>query len=91
MAPERTLIRSEAYYAKSAIELRVDAGRAHPPEERAVVLTAGGQWLRRAGAVHRHRRAPTGAARRRAAGVFYLRTLADAARIRAAARPGAGR
>ena len=90
MARERTLIRSEAYYAKSAIELRlgVRAGRILR-DRRAVMLD--------------DRELPydalvlcTGTRARRLglpgedlAGVFYLRTLADSERIRAAARPGA--
>jgi 3-phenylpropionate/trans-cinnamate dioxygenase ferredoxin reductase subunit len=90
MALERTLIRSEAYYVKSAIELRlgVSVGRLLR-DERAVVLN--GEKLAYDVLV-----LCTGTRARRLGlsgealdGVFYLRTLADSERIRAAVRPGA--
>ncbi len=90
MALERTLIRSEAYYLKSGIDLR-PATRALGilRDQRKVVLD--------------DRELPydalvlcTGTRARRLGlpgeeleGVFYLRTLADSERIRAAVRPGA--
>ena len=89
MALERTLIRSSAYYARSAIELRIGSRverilRA----ERAVVV--GGRELPYGVLV-----LCTGTRARRLGlpgedleGVFYLRTLADSDRIRAAVRPG---
>jgi 3-phenylpropionate/trans-cinnamate dioxygenase ferredoxin reductase subunit len=90
MTPERTLIRSDAYYAKSAIELRVDARVEEILRDRRAVRLAGGQTLPYDVLV-----LCTGAGARRLAlpgtglaGVLYLRTLADAARIRAAVRRG---
>ena len=89
MALERTLIRSPAYYAKSAIDLRTGSRverilRA----ERAVVV--GGRELPYDVLV-----LCTGTRARRLGlpgedlgRVFYLRTLADSDRIRAAVRPG---
>jgi 3-phenylpropionate/trans-cinnamate dioxygenase ferredoxin reductase component len=90
MALERTLIRSPGYYAKSAIEL-VPGARVERilPNERAIVVG--------------DRQLPydvlalcTGTRARRLglsgedlAGVFYLRTLLDSERIRAAVRPHA--
>jgi 3-phenylpropionate/trans-cinnamate dioxygenase ferredoxin reductase component len=87
---ERTLIRSEAYYAKSAIDLRLGARVERIRRaERAVVLGGGelpydilvlctGTRARRLGLPGEDLE-----------GVFYLRTLADSERIRAAVRPGA--
>ncbi len=89
MPLERTLIRSEAYYAKAAIDLRPGCRverilRA----ERAVVVD--GQRLPDDVLVlctgTRARRWLPGEA---LSGVFYLRTLAENERIRAAVRPGA--
>ena len=89
MALERTLIRSPAYYARSGIDLRAGSRverilRA----ERAVVV--GGRELPYGVLV-----LCTGTRARRLGlpgedleGVFYLRTLADSDRIRAAVRPG---
>ena len=90
MPLERTLIRSEAYYAKAAIDLRPGCRverilRA----ERAVVVD--GQRLPYdvlvlcTGTRARRLRLPGAALER----VVYLRTLADSERIRAAVRPGA--
>jgi 3-phenylpropionate/trans-cinnamate dioxygenase ferredoxin reductase subunit len=90
MPLERTLIRSEAYYAKAGIELRPGC----PVErilraERAIVLD--GQRLPYdvlvlcTGTRARRLRLPGEALER----VFHLRTLADSERIRAAVRPGA--
>ena len=90
MALERTLIRSEAYYLKSRIDLR--------PATRAL-----GILRDRRKVVLDDRELPydalvlcTGTRARRLGlpgeeleGVFYLRTLADSERIRAAVRPGA--
>ncbi len=90
MPLERTLIRSEAYYAKSTIDLqpgaRVDrllrAEHAIALGDRKLpydVLVLGtGTRARRLGLPGED-----------LAGVFYLRTLADSDRIRAAVRPGA--
>ena len=90
MAPERTLIRSQAYYAKSAIELRLSSTVERILADRHAVVLAGGEELPYDVLV-----LCTGTGARRLAlpgaglaGVFYLRTLADAARIRAAAGDG---
>jgi 3-phenylpropionate/trans-cinnamate dioxygenase ferredoxin reductase subunit len=90
MPLERTLIRSEGYYAKNAIDLRLGlhVGRILRAE-RVVVLDSEklpydvlvlctGTRARRLGL-------PGEALE----GVYYLRTLADSERIRAAVRPGA--
>ena len=90
MAPERTLIRSDAYYAKSAIDLRVSTRVERVlPEQRAIV-TADREELPYDALV-----LCTGTGARKLAlpgaeleGVLYLRTLADAARIKAAAAGG---
>ena len=91
MALERTWLRSEGYYPKHAIGLRLGV-RAERilREERAVVCTDGAQIGYDALALC------TGSRARRLGvpgtdlpGVFYLRTLADSDRIRAAVRPGA--
>ena len=91
MAPERTLIRSPAYYAKSAIELRPGTRVERILPARRAVETADGETLPYDVLV-----LCTGTGARRLAlpggdlaGVLYLRTLADAARIREAARAGA--
>jgi 3-phenylpropionate/trans-cinnamate dioxygenase ferredoxin reductase component len=92
MALERTWLRSEGYYAKHAIDLRLGV-RAERilRQARTVVCTDGAQIGYDALAIC------TGTRARRLAvpgtdlpGVFYLRTLADSDRIRAAVRPGAG-
>jgi 3-phenylpropionate/trans-cinnamate dioxygenase ferredoxin reductase subunit len=91
MPLERTWLRSEGYYAKHEIELRLGV-RAERilRNERTVVCTDGGQIGYDALAIC------TGSQARRLAvpgvdlpGVFYLRTLADSDRIRAAVRRGA--
>jgi 3-phenylpropionate/trans-cinnamate dioxygenase ferredoxin reductase subunit len=91
MALERTWLRSESYYAMHGIDLRLGV-RAERilREERAVVCADGGTLGYGTLALC------TGTRARRLnvlgvelAGVLYLRTLADAGRIRAAARPGA--
>jgi 3-phenylpropionate/trans-cinnamate dioxygenase ferredoxin reductase component len=91
MAPERTLIRSPAYYAKSAIELRPGTRVERILPARRAVETADGETLPYDVLV-----LCTGTGARRLAlpggdlaGVLYLRTLADAARIREAASAGA--
>jgi 3-phenylpropionate/trans-cinnamate dioxygenase ferredoxin reductase subunit len=90
MAPERTLIRSEGYYAKSAIELRLNSPVERILDERRVVVLAGGETLSYdvlvlcTGTGARRLMLPGAAL----AGVLYLRTLADAARIKAAAQEG---
>jgi 3-phenylpropionate/trans-cinnamate dioxygenase ferredoxin reductase component len=90
MALERTLIRSEAYYLKSRIDLRPatrvlgilrDQRRVVLDDQQlpydALVLCTGTRARR------------LGLPGEELAGVFYLRTLADSERIRAAVRPGA--
>jgi 3-phenylpropionate/trans-cinnamate dioxygenase ferredoxin reductase subunit len=92
MPLERTWLRSEGYYPKHAIELRLGA-RAERilRAERSVLCADGTQIGYDALALC------TGSRARRLGvpgadlpGVFYLRTLADSDRIRAAVRPGAG-
>jgi 3-phenylpropionate/trans-cinnamate dioxygenase ferredoxin reductase component len=91
MALERTWLRSESYYAKHGIDLRLGARVARIlRDERAVVCADGARLAYDALAIC------TGTAARRLPspgvdlpGVFYLRTLADADRIKAAVRPGA--
>jgi len=90
MPLERTLIRSEGYYAKSAIDLRLGvhverifrAERAVVPNGEKlpydVLVLCTGTRARRLGLPGEQ-----------LGGVFYLRTLADSERIRAAVRPGA--
>ena len=90
MALERTLIRSPAYYAKSAIELLPGARVERIlPDERAIVV--GDRQLPYDVLVlctgTRARR--LGLSGEDLGGVFYLRTLLDSERIRAAVRPGA--
>jgi 3-phenylpropionate/trans-cinnamate dioxygenase ferredoxin reductase subunit len=90
MALERTLIRSPAYYAKSAIELLPGARVERIlPDRRAIVV--GDQQLPYDVLVlctgTRARR--LGLAGEQLGGVFYLRTLLDSERIRAAVRPDA--
>jgi 3-phenylpropionate/trans-cinnamate dioxygenase ferredoxin reductase subunit len=91
MALERTWLRSEGYYAKHGIDLRRGA-RADRilRDERAVLCADGARFGYDALALC------TGTAARRLPlpgvdlpGVHYLRTLADADRIKAAVRPGA--
>ena len=89
MALERTLIRSPAYYAKSAIDLRAGS-RVERILRAERALVVGGRELPYDVLV-----LCTGTRARRLGlpgedleGVFYLRTLADSDRIRAAARPG---
>ena len=89
MPLERTLIRSEAYYAKSRIDLRPATPALRILRDRRKVVLddqelsydrlvlATGTRARRLGLPGEDRN-----------GVFYLRTLADAERIRAAVRPG---
>ncbi len=90
MALERTLIRSEAYYVKSGVDLRPGTRVLRIlRDQRKVVLDdrelsydtlilCTGTRARRLGLPGED-----------LAGVFYLRTLADSERIRAAVRPGA--
>jgi 3-phenylpropionate/trans-cinnamate dioxygenase ferredoxin reductase subunit len=90
MPLERTYIRSPAYYAKSAIDLRLGTRLDRIlPDRRAVV--AADQELAYdvlvicTGTRARRLRLPG----EHLGGVFYLRTLGDSERIRSAARPGA--
>jgi 3-phenylpropionate/trans-cinnamate dioxygenase ferredoxin reductase component len=91
MALERTWLRSESYYAKHGIDLRLGMRVAHIlRDERAVVCADGARFDYDALAIC------TGTRARRLSvpgvdlpGVLYLRTLADADRIKAADRPGA--
>jgi 3-phenylpropionate/trans-cinnamate dioxygenase ferredoxin reductase subunit len=90
MPLERTLIRSEAYYAKGAIDLRLGVRALRIlPDERALVLAdrklAYDALALCTGTRARRLELPDEALE----GVFYLRTLADSERIRAAVRPGA--
>jgi 3-phenylpropionate/trans-cinnamate dioxygenase ferredoxin reductase subunit len=91
MALERTWLRSEAYYAKHAIHLRLGARAARIlRDERVLVLENGARLAYDALALC------TGTSARPLhlpgvdlAGVFYLRTLLDSDAIRAEVRPGA--
>jgi len=90
MPLERTYIRSQAYYAKSAIDLRLRTRVARILPERRAVLCADRELgydrlVLCTGARARRLRLPG----EDLEAVFYLRTLADSERIRAAARPGA--
>jgi len=90
MPLERTYIRSQAYYAKSAIDLRLRTRVARILPERRALLCADRELgydrlVLCTGARARRLRLPG----EDLEGVFYLRTLADSERIRAAARPGA--
>jgi 3-phenylpropionate/trans-cinnamate dioxygenase ferredoxin reductase component len=90
MALERTWLRSESYYAKHGIDLRLGLRAAQIlRDERAVVCADGARVEYDVLAIC------TGTRARRLSvrgvdlpGVFYLRTLADADRIKAAVRPG---
>jgi 3-phenylpropionate/trans-cinnamate dioxygenase ferredoxin reductase subunit len=92
MALERTWLRSESYYARHGIDLRLGVRVARILRgERAVVCADGARLGYDALALC------TGTRARRLrvpgvdlAGVLYLRTLADADRIKAAVRHGAG-
>ncbi len=91
MAPERTQIRSAAYYAKNAIDLRLGARALRILRARQLLELGNGATLAYDVLV-----LCTGTGPRRLAlpgsdlaGVLYLRTLADAARIKDAARAGA--
>ncbi len=90
MPLERTLIRSEAYYPKSTIDLHLGA-RIERIRRDARAIVLGDREL-----AYDVLALCTGTRARRLglpgedlAGVFYLRTLADSLRIRAAVRPGA--
>jgi 3-phenylpropionate/trans-cinnamate dioxygenase ferredoxin reductase component len=91
MALERTWLRSESYYGKHGVDLRCGARVAQIlREERAVVCADGARLDYDALVIC------TGTRARQLSvsgvdlpGVLYLRTLADAGRIRAAVRPGA--
>jgi 3-phenylpropionate/trans-cinnamate dioxygenase ferredoxin reductase subunit len=90
MTPERTLIRSEGYYAKSAITLLLNSRVERILAEQRALVLAGGETLRYDVLV-----LCTGTGARRLAlpgaglaGVLYLRTLADAARIKTAVQVG---
>jgi 3-phenylpropionate/trans-cinnamate dioxygenase ferredoxin reductase component len=90
MPLERTYIRSPAYYAKSAIDLRLGARVDRIlPDRRAVVAAdrelAYDVLLICTGTRARRLRLPG----EDFEGVFYLRTLGDSERIRSAARAGA--
>jgi 3-phenylpropionate/trans-cinnamate dioxygenase ferredoxin reductase subunit len=90
MPLERTLIRSEGYYAKSAIELRLGVrALCIRRAERTVAATGGALpydvLVLCTGARARRLELPG----EDLSGVFYLRTLTDSERIRAAVRPGA--
>jgi 3-phenylpropionate/trans-cinnamate dioxygenase ferredoxin reductase subunit len=89
MALERTWLRSEAYYAKHRIDLRVDARAARILRKERAIVCDDGARLDYAALV-----LCTGTAARRLLlpgvdlpGVFYLRTLADSDAIKAAVRP----
>jgi 3-phenylpropionate/trans-cinnamate dioxygenase ferredoxin reductase subunit len=91
MALERTWLRSEAYYAKHDIDLRLGVRAARILRKERGVVCEDGALLDYAALV-----VCTGAAARRLLlpgvdlpGVFYLRTLADSDAIKAAIRPGA--
>jgi 3-phenylpropionate/trans-cinnamate dioxygenase ferredoxin reductase subunit len=92
MPLERTWLRSGGYYAKHGIDLRLGV-RAERIlcRERAVVCADGGRigydGLALCTGTRARRLGVPGAD---LPGAFYLRTLADADRIRAAVRPGAG-
>jgi 3-phenylpropionate/trans-cinnamate dioxygenase ferredoxin reductase subunit len=90
MPLERTLIRSAAYYAKSRIELRLATRALRILRDRRVVVLDQEELSYDAlvlctGARGRRLGLPGEQLER----VFYLRTLADSERIRAAIRPGA--
>jgi 3-phenylpropionate/trans-cinnamate dioxygenase ferredoxin reductase component len=91
MALERTWLRSESYYAKHGIDLRPGVRVAQIRRDERAVVCADGARLDYDSLV-----ICTGTRARRLhvagvdlSGVLYLRTLADAGRIRAAVRPGA--
>jgi 3-phenylpropionate/trans-cinnamate dioxygenase ferredoxin reductase component len=91
MALERTWLRSESYYEKHRIDLRLGARAARILRRERTVVTADDQSLGYDALV-----LCTGTAARRLRlpgvdlpGVFYLRTLADSDAIKAAIRPGA--
>jgi 3-phenylpropionate/trans-cinnamate dioxygenase ferredoxin reductase subunit len=91
MALERTWLRSESYYAKHRIDLRLGARAARILRRERAVVTAEDQRLAYDALV-----LCTGTAARRLPlpgvdlpGVFYLRTLADSDAIKAAILPGA--
>ena len=91
MPLERTWLRSESYYAKHAIALRLEV-RAERilPKERAVICAEGARAEYDALAICTGSRArPLDVPGTDLPGVFYLRTLADSDRIRGAVRPGA--
>jgi 3-phenylpropionate/trans-cinnamate dioxygenase ferredoxin reductase component len=91
MALERTWLRSETYYAKHRIDLRVGARAARVLRSAKAVVCEGDRRLEYDALV-----ICTGTAARRLPlpgvdlpGVFYLRTLADSDAIKVAIRPGA--
>jgi 3-phenylpropionate/trans-cinnamate dioxygenase ferredoxin reductase subunit len=91
MDVERTYIRSVAYYAKSAVELLLGVSVVAIDRERRAVLCTGGTALDYDFCV-----LCTGTRARRLdlpggdlPGIFYLRTLEDSERIKAAVEPGA--
>jgi 3-phenylpropionate/trans-cinnamate dioxygenase ferredoxin reductase subunit len=91
MALERTWLRSEAYYAKHEIDLRLRARAARILREEQAIVGEDGARLDYAALV-----ICTGSSARPLrlpgvdlAGVYYLRTLADSDAIKAATRPGA--
>ena len=90
MPLERTWLRSEGYYAKHGIGLRLAvAAERILRDERTVVCTDGARVGYDALALCTGTRARRlGVPGTDLSGVFYLRTLADSDRIRAAVRPG---
>jgi 3-phenylpropionate/trans-cinnamate dioxygenase ferredoxin reductase subunit len=87
MAVERTHLRSAGFWAKAGIELRLGARVSEIRRNERTVVCADGTHLRYDALVlctgSRARRLPIQG--EQLPGVFYLRTLADCARIRAAA------
>jgi 3-phenylpropionate/trans-cinnamate dioxygenase ferredoxin reductase subunit len=91
MALERTWLRSEGYYGKHGVDLRLGVRAARILRGERAVVCADGAWLS-----YDKLAICTGTGARRLdvpgvdlPGVLYLRTLADADRIKAAVRPGA--
>jgi 3-phenylpropionate/trans-cinnamate dioxygenase ferredoxin reductase component len=90
MPLERTLIRSEAYYAKGAIELRLGARALRVLRaERSVALAEAALPYDALVLCTGTRARRLGLPGEDLEGVFYLRTLSDSERIRTAVRPGA--